>query len=468
MSQTQTRSLLLILISILMLSQIVSLSQIYPRGWDVFYHLKIVELMANDGLAPYDAQSAGGRIQSYPPGYHVLMLSLFQLTGLRLELIGNILSPVFFALTLFAMFNYLGKGAEAVLGVLLFATIPEVSGAFSSSAMPQTLGIFAIVMALRYKKLTPLLSILLGLSHWLSAGIFLIFFWTRELWPDIKRILLWGAGVLASFTSVWPFALVSLWVLRKRKKELAMTAFVAIPILAWKLWTGIHYAAPSWGGIPDIFSYPYKTGVIFPIVFFMFFSWGYAAFQTLSLLLLSQTFPYVPVRFILFMFVPATAVFVNGLRARKFSSKTILAVTAILAFSLLAQSLESAHWIKPDIKTQDVDALRWLDTNTVSTVLAYKDSSAFWAYYYTDNPTVLDGFSEGVPDVYERMEDEFEFYASDTLRTDIIERWGIRYHFINKLEREMFDKIFEFTKFDNVTRLYQNNNTEVLYYPPRE
>lgn len=460
-----SRELLLVVVSILLLSQLASLDHPFPRGWDVFYHMKVVELMSGDGLAPFDGQSAGGRVQSYPPGYHVLMLSTWQLTGVRLEMVGRLLSPILFCATLLALFELLGAGPAAVFGVLLFGTSPETFGAFSSAAMPQTLGLFAMIVALRHRRLALPMALLIGFSHWLSAGVLVVLLWLQELWPDVKSLLVWVAGALAAFTPFWPLAILSVWKLRRHRRELAVTMFLLLPIMTWKIATGAQYAAPSWGSAPDLFSYIYKTGAAMPVAFLFFLNTGPALLQTLTLLAMSQFFPFIPVRFILYLMLTTVMVIAAGVRKRRIPEKSVLAATALLSFALLSSQLDSGYWMSPDIQVQDVDALKWTDMNTASTLLAYKDSSAFWAYYYTDNPTILDGFSEGVPDVYERMKDEFEFYESENIRHDIIERWQIRYQFINLMEREMFSKIFDFSKFEAVPRVYANNQTEILHYP---
>lgn len=454
------------IVSLLVLAQLAKFRQPYPRGWDVFYHLKVVKLMSGDGLAPFDPQSAGGRIQSYPPGYHVLLLSLWRLTSLRLELVGRLLSPLFFTLSLFALFRMLGGRAAAVLGVLVFGTVPEVFGAFSGAAMPQTLGLFAVIMALYHRRLSFPMALVMGFSHWLSAGVFFILFWLQSLWPRLRETAVWAAGSLAAFTPAWPLSLLALWDMRKRKKELAVTAALLFPIVFWKAATGVSYAAPSWGEAPSFFSYPYKLGSVLPVLFFLFPSFGVSFLQTGVFFLLSQLFPFIPIRFVLYLSLSAVAVAVRGLEIRGFSEKSILIATALLSFALLSSQLESAYWVASDLKSQDFDALKWTDVNTVSTLLAYKDSSAFWSYYYTDNPTVLDGFSEGVPDVYERMSDEFEFYASPEIDEEILEKWGIRYQFLNEMEIETFEKIFDLEKFEKVPSPYENNRTRILHYPP--
>lgn len=461
---SNSEKVLLFLLSIFLLAQALRFQDTYPRGWDIFYHLRVVEQISEQGILPYDSLSAGGRTHTYPPGFHILLLSLWNLTSLRLELVARLLSPIFLGLALIAFYKKMGDGPAAVLGVLLLATIPEVFGAFSTPGMPQTLGFFAIIAALYKPSLLFLLAILLSLTHWLSAGILFILFWSRQLWPDAKRLSIWILGSLAAFTPAWPLSFAAAWSLKERRRELLFTVILLAPILLWRWAAQISYATPSWGTFPSIFSYPYIFGSALLVLLLLFPSFGYFFFQATLLFAFSQFFPILPVRFLLYISIPAVAMVVEGVRKREYPSSTLLIATLLLSLPLLSSQLQNSFWIGPDIKEQDFDALKWADANTVSTLLAYKDSSAFWTFYYTRNPTILDGFSEGVDDVYERMGDQFDFFASPQIEEEILSRWEIRYQFLNTLEEEMFEKIFDFEKFDQVPAVYQNNWTKILHY----
>jgi len=52
----------------------------YPLSWDIWYHMRIVENFYN-GFFTFDPVSFGpeGRIHTYPPLFHILLLGLYKI-----------------------------------------------------------------------------------------------------------------------------------------------------------------------------------------------------------------------------------------------------------------------------------------------------------------------------------------------------------------------------------------------------
>lgn len=420
-----------------------------PIGWDGFYHLRVLGLsQEQQKLVPHDPVSAGGRLQTYPPGHYALLLPLKLLTGARAEAIGRLISSVMGVLTVIAIFvlsrRIFPDAAAALLSVLFFSTSPEVLGSFLSFAMPQATGHFLIVSGLfaflYVPAIFPLVALSLSATHAISTivlAIYLIVFGISGR-AGPKKIALYLA-MLFLFVVVWGAAFPS-------------------------------YSVPTWGAPMKLRDYVGAMGPLQTLIFVLF---SFSAINRFSLaaaaMLLLTRGPLVPVRFIYHAILPMS------LSATDFFRRNVLpglprpagplVLVAFLSAFLLVGAAKYGNYAGPQIDRQDVDALKWISLNTAgnSTVMGYKDLSAIWLLYYSERPTVLDGYSEGVTKPYERMSDEYLAYSvkNMTEAKRIFSKYGVRYLFFNSLEEGIYREKFNMTKFYALPILANNGYAKV-------
>jgi len=87
----------------------------YPLSWDIWYHMRIVENLSN-GYFIFDPVSFGpeGRIHTYPPLFHILLVGLYKiinLRGLSIMDAARIMPAILFPLSAISTFLLICAGA---------------------------------------------------------------------------------------------------------------------------------------------------------------------------------------------------------------------------------------------------------------------------------------------------------------------------------------------------------------------
>lgn len=423
-----------------------------PVGWDGFYHLRVLELTKEQQkFVPYDPISAGGRLQTYPPGHYALLLPVELLTGAPPEAIGRLLSPLMGALTIVSLFilarRLFGETTTALLAVLLFSTSTEVLSAFVSFAMPQATGHFLVVS---------------GLFAFLYA-------------PAVFPLVALSLSSTHAISTISLFVYVVIFGQFLAKSGLKKTVFRAAPLFVFPIiWAMAHpsYNIPTWSAPMKPQDYISAMGPLQTLAFVLF---SFSAINPFSLaaaaMLLLTRGPLVPVRFVYHAVIPlslSAAFFFRKnlwkIRASIGEKGPTLALLLLSAF-LLVGAAKYGNYATP-LDGRNVDALRWIALNTApdSTVLGYKDLSAIWLLYYSKRPTVLDGYSEAVRDPYRRMEDEYLAYAAGNLTEAkrIFSKYGVRYLFFNSAEEDIYKDRFNMTKFYGLPTLVNNGYAKVV------
>lgn len=427
----------------------------FPIGWDGFYHMRVLQLTASEQkFVPYDPISAGGRLQTYPPGYYALLLPLELLTGARADTIGRIISPVMGALTVMALFvlarRLFGETVTSLLAILLFASSPEVLGSFISFAMPQAVGHFLVasgIFAFMFlPAIFPIVALSLSTTHMISAGILLVYIL-------IFTIFDWNA--------------------MKKRAAISVVLLLAFPLL-WGRVLFPSYNMPTWGGVPiKLQDYIGALGPLqvlsFILVLFSLSRIRKDGFSVagVALLLLSRG-ALLPARLLYHAILPlsiSAAGFLKNRIAVSFGRKGPALAVILLSAYLLTGMAGYGNYASPQLNAQDMDALKWIPENTLesSTVLGYKDFSAVWTLYYSGRPTVLDGYSEAVPDAYRRMEDEGRAYSSNSLddAKAVFSKYNVRYLFFDSNEEKTYKDLFNMTKFYSLPVLFNNGYAKV-------
>lgn len=426
----------------------------FPTGWDGFYHMRVLKLTASEQkFVPYDSISAGGRLQTYPPGYYALLLPLELLTGARAETIGRIISPVMGALTAIALFvlarRVSGETVTALLAILLFATSPEVLGSFVSFAMPQAVGHFlvasGILAFLFLPAIFPIVALSLSTTHAISTAVLLGYILIFAIFDR--------GGEL------------------KKRAAISVVLLLAFPIL-WGRVLFPSYYMPTWGVPMKLQDYIGALGPLQVMAFLFVLSSlsrirnGFSA-AGVAMLLLSRG-SLLPARLLYHSILPlsiSAAGFLKNKIAVSFGRRGPALAVILLSAYLLTGMARWGNYAGPQLNAQDMDALKWIPANTLesSTVLGYKDFSAIWTLYYSGRPTVLDGYSETAPDAYRRMEDEGRAYSSNSLddARAIFAKYGVRYLFFDSKEEDIYKDGFNMTKFYSLPVLLNNGYAKV-------
>jgi hypothetical protein len=331
-----------------------------------------------------------------------LILAGVNSTGISAEALLRLASPVFLFLASLALFIFLGRTPAAALGAILFATFPEVLLFSSSSGLPSVASLFplAILLAILFMRKTfPLLpAILLAISvgalHPLSAQVLfgftvLFFIFTR----NPKTILLGVAGLAVPliWVSIFPFT-TPLWGANANFLSTLLTSFSPLHIAGVTLLAFSLPALLAFGGLA----------------------------------LATVWFPLLPLRFALYLAFPL------ALAAAKTKSRLFAAAFAITLLAFAPLTLSS---VSPIIQPADRAALVWIDENLSKPVVAgHTDFSSIFLLGHAR--TIIDGFSEGVPDALERQAAIKASYDSLNF-SGLCTKYGAKYVFTDKAEERL-------------------------------
>jgi hypothetical protein len=267
----------------------------------------------------------------------------------------------------------------------VFALTIETLEFFIASGMPQQPAIFLLLILFTQRSMNPLFALALGLTH-PSTLVLLILF-------ELLRL---GSESLASLS-----------------KRLAIAVEGGVTYLAWVAAVGMNVSIPTWGWPVGIEYFTQQLDYRVALLNIL----GIGALPTTAwiagFLLFTQT-PLLPRRYLF----PLGMSFAFG------SSKALERLPKILSmliagYLILALGMNAVNfgeWLEPITKYDDIRSGVWIRENVEGGVLAHKDLTTIWALYYGHARTVLDGFSEGVPDAGRRMEDVLKAFESSSLK----------------------------------------------------
>ncbi len=436
---------IVILVVLFMIFMALPLRFIFPSGWDVFYHLRVVDLIMGSGnIINFDQLSAQGRIHNYPPGYHIILSSLALISGLNPLFIARLLSIIFGGLSVVAFSRILGRAWWNVLAIAAFAFQYEILDAFIAAGMPQTLGLFFLLVILSEGRLHSLFALVLGFTHPLCLAFLLIF----EVCRIFKRELL-DLCRLRSIDSV---------------KQLSRLSYILVGVLATVLWmfaVNLRPTPPTWG-LPIYDSY-YSDRLDFRLIPVAIFGLGLNIYTlwTFAMFILTRASILLPRRWILPLSISFSLLVGEGMKKIPVGQGLKYVITLFFVVLLLIQGFNFSYNATPAITFEDVQSLRWAKENTASTILAHKDLNSVWVLYYAKRPAVLDGYSEGVPDVYQRMKDlslVFDDASLSDVRS-IASQYNAHYIIYNELEIKSFQ--VNSTKFNDVPLMFTNGYSQV-------
>ncbi len=379
-----------------------------PVGWDVFYHLRVVELIQKSGnLINFDQLSAGGRVHSYLPGYYSLVQSLTLMTGMRQVDIARLLSPLFGVLSAIAIFRW-KKGIPGLCVLAIYCLQAGTIDTFIAAGMPEAPTYFLLIIALSSSPL------LLGLSS-LAIGI---------IRPSTLILL----GLFELIRG-----------LHQRNKSRLLPAILGIlPVLLWYQMVPIPMSVPDWGfGVNHEYLESRINLWSVPLIV-LGLGMNVETLWTVLYFLMTQL-SYLPRRFIYPLIISGALMAGEGMK--RIPGRVLQTfVVAVLIILLVSGSWKFWTEIEPNLKYEDLDSMYWMRENLVSGVLAHRDLSTIWILYYAKRPTILDGYSEGLPDAHERMEDVLGAFGSSELKKtgEVGEKYGIKYVSYNLAEEWTF------------------------------
>lgn len=398
----------------------VSLFSGAPSGWDYFYHERVVSLSIEEGtLLPFDPLSAGGRTHTYLPFFHSLVVALSLSAGIPGEIFLRASSPVFLFLSALSIFLFSGRKKQALLALAFFSAFPDVLLFSASSGMPSVASLFflsILVFSLFSGKpigtgLFAMLSLSLGALHQISALSFLVFsaliFISRRDW----QVLLFGA----------------------------------LSIVAPVLWALLFKTTvPNWGkspGLATLANPPFPLHIILPISIlaldFIFMARdgkkAEAFFLSGIFLFLSFFSPVLPSRFLLYLG------FFLSLWIGQVSWKS-WAIFG-LSLALVLSTFGTLKWTAPILQAEDREGLFWIDSNIPGrAVLGHTDLTSVFLIGHAK--TVIDGYSEGLPDAYERQAGIKNAYETGDF-SGISGKYGANFLYTNEGERRILGEFRE-------------------------
>lgn len=407
-----------------------------PVGWDIFYHLRVARLAQDSGnLLNYDPVSAGGRYHTYVPGNTALLLSVSLLTGRSVRELSMWTPLLFSTLAILSFWLLVRHQPWGMVSTGVFAFTIETLEFFISSGMPQQPALFLLLTLFTMRSLNPLFSLAIGITHPSTLVLLSVF--------EILRI---GSESIASIL-----------------RRLSIAILGGLPYLAWAIGVGMSVTAPTWGW-PVSLKYflqqlDYRVAIVDII--------GIGALPTtlwmLGFLILTQT-PLLPRRYV-FPLGMSLAFGVSKALERLPRMAGII-VAGYLLLSMGSAAVNFGRWLEPITKHDDVQSGVWLGENIENGVLAHKDLTTIWALYYGNSRTILDGFSEGVPDADQRMADVLHAFESHNLSDalDVARKYGCTALLYNDAETDGYGS--DTRKFDALPLAYDTPYSHVRLLEP--
>jgi len=420
-----------------------------PLKYDSYYHLRVAELIKEQGTIPlYEPWPYGGRPHIYPPAYHLLIIATNVFTGIDILDIVRFLLPIVSALTILVVYWLVRKFSNetsALLSAFFVALNPYLIS--SSYDSPQVIGIMLLCFALYYllkNKHYPA-GLILGIAYLfdtLSAltisAVFVIYMLLSGQTRKIPKILVFPA----IFAAIWYlprvnllycynnfigsyFIAKSMGTFMMQEAVIAVSAVLIGFALTDKIKTGLHKFYAIW------------------VVFF--------TALLLSFVVTSSFHPWRQSTFLSFGFSIFLALSLDALRPlKKIFFTTIFSLLLLLGIAYMALVVQS---FTPPLSAQEYMMIDWADKNLPqdSVILAQHDLCAN-LLALTNKSCVLDISFECIANKTSFYDYENFFFAAnetaikETLATypvtDILYRW-------NQYQDELIDRA-------NVQRIYSS------------
>lgn len=444
----------------------------YPLSWDIWYHMRIVENFSN-GYFTYDPVSFGpeGRIHTYPPLFHILLLGIYKIVnlgGMSIVDAARIMPTILFPLSAISTFLLVNKfyGKEVGLLSSFFVLVIQVSLDRGIIASPQSLAL--VLMPLGF------LTYLLGLKErkylYASGILSSAVFYTH------------GLSFIVFFLSIVLFTLLVYLVKREMKLQnffifTVITIIISFPWIFQLLMHGIASNIP-YGGVFKLSFYPVKLGYItmalaLPGAVFlilrkneedlMLISWGTVAF------LLSRNYitslDLLPFRFIEFLAYPLA--FYSAFAIFEFAKdKRREAVLAAIIGIMIISSFPAAEYVskvKPMLGNEEYSAFSYLNENSIKSNFTVASS------WFTSPilgkisgvKTVEGGYASGSWDYVKRSQDIKALYSGNY---SVIDTYNIKYAYLGPREIAEFKNSEKYINASSIDKLYSTGKTSLYIF----
>ncbi|KYC46308.1 MAG: Oligosaccharyl transferase STT3 subunit [Candidatus Methanofastidiosum methylothiophilum] len=444
----------------------------YPLSWDIWYHMRIVENFTN-GFFTFDPVSFGpdGRIHTYPPLFHILLLGAYKLLnlgGLSIMDAARVMPSILFTLSAISTFVLVNRFYGREIGLLssFFVLIIPVSLDRGIIASPQSLAL--VLMPLGF------LMYLLGLKEkkyiYISGIISSAVFYTH------------GLSFIVFFLSILLFTFLVYLSKRELKvNPLLLFTFVTIVLsLPWIIQLLIHGVASNipYGGVFKISFYPVKLGYItmalaIPGAVFlilrkkeedlMLLSWGIVTFLLSRNYLASLNL--LPFRFIEFLAYPIA--FFSAFAIFEFTKdKKREPIIAALIGIMIISSFPAAEYVskvKPMLGNEEYSTFSYLHENSLFgnfTVASSWFTSPIIGKV-SGLKTVEGGYSSGSWDYIKRSQDIKALYSGNH---SVIDIYNIKYAYIGPREVAEFKNSENHLNASSIDKLYSTGKTSLYIF----
>lgn len=149
----------------------------YLVGIDGYFHLRIAEeILTTHNIVHFDNLSFGGRIHLYPPGFHLLIVSLSYLLPLSVEMICRLIGMIFGAMVVLLVYTTMRKEGKigAALAASLLSLMPVFIWKTSINALTTSICLFLFFFVLAYRENTLLLLLSILLFANTHSSVFLL------------------------------------------------------------------------------------------------------------------------------------------------------------------------------------------------------------------------------------------------------------------------------------------------------
>lgn len=390
-------------------------------GIDSYYHLRIAEMVRQDGLVSYDNLSQGGRIHNYPPGIHILIAGASFFMDSKIA--GHIISSFFGSVIVLSGFLiakkiYNEKAAAATALLLAFS----VAGIWTTAAITNdgiAAGIFSLSMAcFFYNRIRPCIAITFALLIFspffavFSSIIFIIFTKSKKmrtvcllviaiaLFFYIKESSLYTSNALPEYVKNAIFPNLSAY-----DVVLRLTPFVLL-------------------SIPALF---YRKDKLL-------------LFWTFSLAIMS--FIVEPNRIIFYLSLPLS-ILAGGFLSQKRRNVYGIFFILIIAAGIFSANYALAQLKDVSMSNDEYEAFSWIKGNSPSdsTIFA-TPMEGHWINFVSKRKNVVDGYL--LSETGERLDDVYKIYTSGNEL--LMKKYNVSYVIFSRFSPARFNTTIVFEK----------------------